>query len=360
MESGIFVKKFSGDPRAGSADQLMLRAQAVLSAIFFSILALALEPCATAQASPPTAVTSAGAGSEVAREVHNDISNKQPTPRSFSAAGASSGSKYLEDAAAENELLQDSNKSRELAGAPPLRMDETLRQAARAHARHMIENEQLSHRFPGELALLERIASAGTSSISLSKDAGKQQDADELRLDRAGENVAFSNCAAGVNDALMRSEPHRENLLDRRFNVAGIAAIWSEGRLYVVQDFGHEVPSYSAEESRKLVSQAIAETRQQWELPALAQLMPPHLDQAACALASQNRPNARLLTTADDNRQNDNRKVIAYTGSRPESLPQGALRMLRDPSVRQFAVGSCYARNAAYPTGMYWIAILLY
>jgi len=36
------------------------------------------------------------------------------------------------------------------------------------------------------------------------------------------------------------------------------------------------------------------------------------------------------------------------------------LRLLRDPTVRQFAVGSCYARNAAYPTGMYWVAILLY
>jgi len=41
-------------------------------------------------------------------------------------------------------------------------------------------------------------------------------------------------------------------------------------------------------------------------------------------------------------------------------LPQGALRLLRDPGVRQFAVGACYARNAAYPTGMYWVAILLY
>jgi uncharacterized protein YkwD len=338
----------------------MLRAQAVLSAIFFSVLALALELGAAAQASPPTAVISAGAGTEVGREIDNGISSKQPAPRSISAAGASSGLKYDEDAAAENELLQDSNKSRELAGAPPLRTDETLREAARAHARHMIENEQLSHQFPGELALLERIASVGTSSPSLAKDAGRQQDAPELRLDRAGENVAFSNCAAGVNDVLMRSAPHRENLLDRGFNVAGIAAIWSKGRLYVVQDFGHEVPSYSAEQSRKLVSQAIAETRQQWELPALAQLTPPHLDQAACSLASQNRPNARLLATADQNRKNDNRKVIAYTGSRPEVLPQGALRMLRDPSVRQFAVGSCYARNAAYPTGMYWVAILLY
>jgi hypothetical protein len=41
-------------------------------------------------------------------------------------------------------------------------------------------------------------------------------------------------------------------------------------------------------------------------------------------------------------------------------LPQGALRLLRDPGVRQFAVGACYARNAAYPTGTYWVAILLY
>jgi hypothetical protein len=39
----------------------------------------------------------------------------------------------------------------------------------------------------------------------------------------------------------MRSAPHRKNLLDRGFNVAGIAAIWSKGRLYVVQDFAHEV-----------------------------------------------------------------------------------------------------------------------
>jgi uncharacterized protein YkwD len=333
----------------------MLRAQAVLFAILFSILALALEPCAAAQAGPPSAVIGAGAGSrvgievgsEVRDEVDKDLSNKQPTPHSFSAAGASSGSKYDEDATAESELLQDANKSRELAGAPMLRMDETLREAARAHAQHMIENEELSHQFPGELALLERIAFVG-----------------EVKLDRAGENVAYSNCASGANDALMRSTPHRENLLDPGFNLAGIAAIWSKGRLYVVQDFGHGVPSYSAEQSRKLVSQAIAEIRHQAELPELAQLTPPQLDQAACSLASENRPNARRLATADDDRKdgrkNDNRKVIAYTGSHPESLPQGALRMLRDPSVRQFAVGSCYARNAAYPTGMYWIAILLY
>jgi hypothetical protein len=83
--------------------------------------------------------------------------------------------------------------------------------------------------------------------------------------------------------------------------------------------------------------------------------MPANLDEAACSLARENRPSARLLATAYDNR-----KIITYTQSRPEVLPQSALRLLRDPGVRQFAVGACYARNAAYPTGTYWVAILLY
>ena len=81
---------------------------------------------------------------------NNDIHGKQPTPHSNSAAGSSAG----EDSAAENELLESANKSRELAGAPPLRMDESLREAARAHARLMIASERLDHQFSGEPALL--------------------------------------------------------------------------------------------------------------------------------------------------------------------------------------------------------------
>jgi hypothetical protein len=217
-------------------------------------------------------------------------------------------------------------------------MEESLREAARAHARRMVESERLEHRLPGEPSLLERIAQVSP-----------------LKMDRAGENIAYATCAPGANDVLMRSAPHRENLLDRGFNVAGVAAIWSKGRLYVVQDFAHEVPSYSAQQSGKLVGQAVDEMRQQAGLPQLVQLTPPNLDEAACSLARENRPNAHLLAAAYDNR-----KIIAYTQSRPGVLPPGALRLLRDPGVRQFAVGSCYARNAAYPTGMYWVAILLY
>jgi hypothetical protein len=153
----------------------------------------------------------------------------------------------------------------------------------------------------------------------------------------------------------MHSPPHRHNLLDSEFDVAGIAAIWSNGQLYVVQDFAREVHSYSAHEGDKLVSHAVAEIRQQAGLPELKQLAPPKLDEAACSLSQGSRPDAHLISAAYSNLQ-----VIAYTQSRPEVLPPAAVHLLSNPGVQQFAVGACYARNATYPNGTYWIAILLH
>ena len=299
-------------------------------AVSLAMLAVIPGPCAAQSTPPPAEVR------------NNDICRKPPSPPSNSAAESSSG----EDSAAESDLLQAANKSRELAGVPPLRMDESLREAAKAHARRMVESERLEHQLSGEPSLLERIALVDPLVRPL-KGA--------LKIDRAGENIAYAACAPDAHETLMRSPPHRENLLDRGFNVAGVAAFWSKGRLYVVQDFAHEVPSYTAQQSGKLVSRAIDEMRQQMGLPELAQLTPPKLNETACLLAGEGLRNAHLLSTAYDNR-----KVITYTQSHPEILPQAAWRMLRDPSVRQFAVGACYARSAAYPNGTYWLAILLY
>ncbi|MFZ1133261.1 MAG: CAP domain-containing protein [Terriglobales bacterium] len=297
--------------------------------ILLAMLAANAEPCPAQSTSHSNDLRV-----EIGGDVHPGAGVNTPTLRPNLANTALSG----EDSAAENELLEAANKSRELAGASQLKLDDSLRQAARAHAQRMVESGQLEHQFPSERPLLERIAEASS-----------------LRLDRVGENIANAANARSANEVLMNSPPHRENLLDRGFNVAGFAAIWRNGRLYVVQDFAHQVPSYSTEQSGALVGRAVAEMRKQEGLPKLIQLSPPKLDEAACSLAEENRPNARLLATAYDNS-----KIVAYTESRPDALPQAALRLLRDPQLRQFAVGSCYARNAAYPTGMYWVAILLY
>jgi len=262
--------------------------------------------------------------------------NNQPLPQ-LPQSTTSASPDSAEDALAETTLLNLVNQNRKQAGVAPLQMDNTLRQAARAHARLMVANDRLDHQFSGEPALLQRIANVSP-----------------LPIDRAGENIADASCPESANEVLMRSAPHRKNLLDAHFNLAGIAAIWSHGRLYVVQDFAHAMPSYSARETSRLVGEAVDNARHTAGLPDLTRLSPPRLDEAACSLARQNHPNAHLLATAYTDR-----KIAAYTQSQPDALPLSALHLLNDPSLRQFAVGSCYARNAAYPTGMYWIAILL-
>jgi len=162
--------------------------------------------------------------------------HKQPTPKLISASihpgkptpgllGAPAMPSPTEDRDAENELLQLANESRRQAGAPPLRMEKNLTEAARAHARMMVERQQLSHQFDSEPGLLERLLDAG------------------LRLDRAAENVAFNSSAEKANRALMLSAPHRQNLLNPQYNATGVAAFWSNGRLYVVEDFAHKLPA---------------------------------------------------------------------------------------------------------------------
>jgi uncharacterized protein YkwD len=144
----------------------------------------------------------------------------QPTPKLLSAALSSA----TEDSAAEGVLLELANQRRKEAGVPPLRANEGLTDAARAHARLMVDKQQLSHQFDGEPSLMPRLRVSG------------------LQLTWVGENVAYNANAEKAFDALMQSPPHRQNLLDPDFNAAGFAALWSDGKLYVVQDFARVLP----------------------------------------------------------------------------------------------------------------------
>lgn len=181
------------------------------------------------------AVLAAGIAAQASTQTPDDPDSRathrssQPTPKLLSAAMPSSA----EDTAAESALLDLANQSRRQAGLPPLRMDDSLRDAARAHARMMVSRQQLSHRFSGEPTLMERLLDTG------------------IRLDQVGENVAYHSSVEKAFSALMNSAPHRENLLDPHFNLAGFAAYWNDGRLYVVQDFAHSVPSITPASRRQ-------------------------------------------------------------------------------------------------------------
>ena len=238
------------------------------------------------------------------------------------------------DPEAEQQLLALANQARVEAGVPPLQMDQGLTQAARAHAAEMVAEQQLSHQFPGEPSLSERIAAESV-----------------LHLDRAGENVAYANSVERVQDIFMHSPPHRENLLNAGFNVAGFGVVRSGDNLYVTQDFGHNLPAYSSTQADAIVRAAVESRRAADRLSQLQALDGSSARQAACAMAQSNALNAQAPQA---------RYILRYTAETPAQVPSNATRAIDDPAIRAYAVGSCFARTASYPSGAYWVLLLFY
>jgi uncharacterized protein YkwD len=238
------------------------------------------------------------------------------------------------DAEAEHRLLKLVNRDRAKAGLAPLRKDEGLTQAAREHGAAMAAQKKLSHQFSGEPNLVHRLA-ANTKT----------------RLDQAGENVAFAGTVDQAQDNLMHSPPHRANLLNANYNVVGFSVVRSGSLLYVTQDFGHSLPSHSDEEEDVLVGRSVDHIRSQARLPGLERMDSSEAADTACAMAKAD----SLKTPAPRSRT-----VVRYTTPEPQTIPAEASRAIGNASLHAVAVGSCYARSATYPTGVYWVVLLFY
>lgn len=242
------------------------------------------------------------------------------------------------DPQAEQQLLELANQARAKAGVPPLQFDEGLIQAARVHAQAMAEQQQLSHQFEGEPSLPRRLSAASP-----------------LHLDHAGENVALNRSADGAHQSLMHSPPHRENLLDASYNIAGFGVIREGDRLYVVQDFGHSVPAVSSAQAEDTILRAVNRARAEAHLPGLAHQSDAPLHDAACGMAKEDRLGTRAM---HDFAQRYS--VVSYTNMHPETLPAGATRFVQDRRITHVSVGACFAESGTYPGGVYWVGLLFY
>ena len=238
---------------------------------------------------------------------------------------------------AEQQLLALANEVRHKAGAPLLQIDAGLSEAARIHAQVMLEAGRLSHQFPGELTLPQRLAATTN-----------------LQLDQAGENVALDYDAEHGHEHLMLSPPHRANLLNPAFNVVGLGVVRSGDRLYIVQDFGHALPMYSADEVKTRISASVNRLRQRAGQPELPRRDLLNADAAACSMAQ-----ADKLATSAVRKLAEQATVLTYTSLRPESLPNGTVHAISSRNLHSFSIGACYSRTETYPTGVYWIVILL-
>jgi uncharacterized protein YkwD len=241
------------------------------------------------------------------------------------------------DTEAEQVLLDLANQARAQAGALRLTLDAGLCQAARAHAEAMFAARELSHQFKGEPSLPQRLATAT-----------------HTQLDQEGENIALDFDAADGHQHLMLSPPHRANLLNPAYNVIGLGVVRSGDRLYIVQDFGHALPNYSAAEVKDRIAATVAQARHQASQSDLARRDLPIADDAACSMA-----HADKLATSPIHELAQRYTVLTYTSLHPETLPANAGHVLSSHNLRSFSLGTCYARTDTYPTGVYWVVLSL-
>lgn len=123
------------------------------------------------------------------------------------------------------------NQSRQQYGLPPVAMDESLRQVARAHARDMATRGYFGHVSPDGRGLGDRLSAGGVS------------------FGYAAENLGWSRGHASMlegvrsnHESMMAEVPpgdgHRKNILSDRIRKAGIGVFRAaDGKVYYVCDF---------------------------------------------------------------------------------------------------------------------------
>jgi Cysteine-rich secretory protein family len=224
----------------------------------------------------------------------------------------------------EKRILEELNHERIKNGLDPLEWNEQAASAARAHSRLLAENTRLSHQFPGEASLPERLGTTG------------------LRFTVAAENVARAEWIEDVHPALMGSSGHRANMLSPRYNAVGVGVLEDKGRIFVTQDFIFLVPEYS----EALFASAFADS---FHLARKRRQADIHQDARLHELACATDGDASKLAGQVDGA----RSVVVFTSSDPHSLPEQMLRRAADFHRMNFGV--CFRPDQQHGYANFWV-----
>jgi uncharacterized protein YkwD len=248
-----------------------------------------------------------------------------------------SGAQTQFDSAGEKELVGLINQERAREGVSPLAVDERLTQAARKHTELMVKHRKLSHQSEDEQPLQVRLADVN------------------LRSDRQAENVALEMDVAGVHAILMNSPPHRANIISPKYNAIGVGIMQSGDRLYVTEDFARRLPDYSDLEADEILQKTITEYASARGAPAPARKAQSALHEMACNMALID-----ALDTGTPRSIPGVHRVLAWTATDLEELPDHVKTALSQPMPLGYSLGICFAPSVSHPGGMYWIAMVMY
>ncbi|MDR3742060.1 MAG: CAP domain-containing protein [Terracidiphilus sp.] len=228
--------------------------------------------------------------------------------------------------AAAEQLMALANRSRAQAGLAPLKWDESLAAAARAHTLRMASEGPISHRYGGEAGLSDRAAHTGA------------------HFDLIEENVAIGPDPATIHEEWMQSPGHRANLLNGEVNRVGIAVVSARGVLYATADYAQGVEKLSAAQVEARIAELI-------RVSGVEVRGNPAQARATCAVD-------RGLPTAQGGPQAT--FVARWQDADLSHLPDSLTERLASGRYHMAAVGSCPAQNVDGGFTSYRVAVLLY
>jgi uncharacterized protein YkwD len=224
---------------------------------------------------------------------------------------------------AEQTLFQLANQARALHKLPPLRWDNSLANAARAHLQWVVRNPgELLHQYSGEPDLPTRGANSQAHFATIS------------------ENIAgHGETPEALQQVWMASPTHRANLLDPNLDIVGIAVVENKGLLYAVEDFARDVPVLTLEAVEHQVSKLLQERG----------LSP-----------AESNDEARTTCTMAHGQAGAPRLVIQWDTTDITQLPDVILQQIDNTKYTSAGVGACPGKPSNPKFTTYHIAVLFY
>ena len=239
------------------------------------------------------------------------------------------------DTSAEGQFFTLVNQERAKHGVAPLQLNPQLAQAARGHTVQVAQNRTLSHQLPGEAPLAQRYVAL---KIPTTFD---------------GENVALGDSVVSAHRHLMDDPPHRDAILNPKFNAVGVGAVWNGSVLYVTQDFARVAQISSNEDAAQLVQQSFAGYAAQHGITLPAPTPSPDLQQMACNMADKGAPDLQSLIQLPGARG-----AMAWSTPDPAKLNAGAAQTAAEGSG--YSLAACSKLNPNGPGVLYWMALVTY
>ncbi len=240
------------------------------------------------------------------------------------------------DSGAEYQIFYLLNQDRTQRGLARLRFDEQLTAQARKHSELMAQRHQLAHQFPDEPELDQRLGSAG------------------LHFDYSGENVALNETAAGANDGLMNSPPHRANILNPNYSAVGIGVVRVGKQIWITQDFANLLPKSSPAEAEAQIARQFNELRQNGGGRPLPLIANPKLRDLACNMARHDD-----LGPSKAGALPGVARVVTFTVANLTRTPE-YMRQAAVSPASGFSVGACFATSKSYANAVYWVILTIY